>query len=112
MGNTTERRLTGTVIGHTVKFQPKKVETRGPGITITKAGKIGALVTIQVDKKTYTVPSKGNEVILGDDFCSPEASAAVYDMLTLQHPFNAVRSFSELIIRKERGKLRKYELEE
>jgi len=113
MKQTVERRYKGRIIGHTVKFLPKRVEQLGPGITVTKAGKIGAFVTIQVDdQKIYTVPSKGNEIILGNEDPSPEARAAVYDMLVSLHPFDATRRFSEFVVPRAKGKLRRYELDE
>lgn len=115
MGNTMENKFTGKVIGHTVKFLPKKVDHRGSGITITKAEKIGAFVTIQVDdKKTYTVPSKYVEVVLKDgEPADEEARALVYNRLVEQHPFNSERSFREFVTAKGKStSLRRYELEE
>lgn len=113
MGRTKENRYSGTIIGHTVRFLPKKVDHRGAGITITKAEKIAAFVTIQADNKTiFTVPSKGSEVILEDQTPSPEALAAVYDILQEQHPFNSPRMFREFITRGKGVTLKRYELEE
>ena len=112
---TKERRLSGTVIGHTVKFLPKRVVHRGEGITVTQDKRLAALVTIQVDdRKTFTVPSKETEVILEDQEPTTEAMAAVYDMLTARHPFGKVRAFTEYItVKTKNGKKsssRKYEL--
>jgi len=113
MGRTKENRYSGTIIGHTVRFLPKKVDHRGSGITITKAEKIAAFVTIQVDDKViFTVPSKNSEVILEDQELSPEALAAVYDILQEQHPFNASRKFREFITRGNGRTLKRYELVE
>jgi hypothetical protein len=114
MGNTTENKFTGKIIGHTVKFLPKKVDHRGSGITITKAEKIGAFVTIQVDdKKTYTVPSKETELVLENQEPTEETRALVYNTLTERHPFNSERSFREFVTPKGKGSaLRRYELEE
>jgi hypothetical protein len=113
---TTERRYKGEVIGHMVKHLPEKVEHLGPGITITKAEKLGAFVTIHVDgKRTCTVPSKEIELILeGQDTPQPEAKAALYDILLEKHPINSTRYFSEYTTRKKdaRRLLRRYELEE
>lgn len=113
MGRTKENKYSGTVIGHEVRFLPKKVDNRGAGITITKAEKIAAYVTIQVDgRRIYTVPSKSNEVIIEDEVASPEALAATYDMLREQHPFNAQREFLIFTTKGNGHAFKRYELVE
>lgn len=113
MGRTKENRYSGTIIGHTVRFLPKKVDHRGAGITVTKAEKIAAYVTIQVDdKKIFTVPSKSGEIIMEDQEPSPEALAAAYDIVQEQHPFNAERKFSEFTTRGSGHVFKRYELVE
>jgi hypothetical protein len=111
---TKEKRLSGKIIGHTVKFLPKRVIHRGEGITVTQDKRIAALVTIQVDdRKIFTVPSKETEVLLESQEPSLEAKAAVYDMLIERHPFNADRVFVEYITTKSNKKAsRRYELQE
>lgn len=113
MGNTVENKLDGKVIGHVVKFLPKKVDNRGSGVTITKEKKIGAFVTIQVDgKKTYTVPSKEMEVVLPTEEPTDEMKAQVYNALVDRHPFNSERQFTEFVTNRPKGALRRYELKE
>ena len=111
---TKEKRLLGRVIGHTVKFLPKKVIHRSEGITVTKDKRIAAFVTIQVDdKKIFTVPSKEAEVLLENQDPSPEAMAAVYDMLIERHPFNERVNFVEYTTSKNNARTtRRYELNE
>lgn len=114
MGNTAEVKMTGRVIGHVVKFLPKKVDNRGSGVTITKEKKIGAFVTIQVDgRKTYTVPSKELELVLPTADPTDEMRAEVYNALVVKHPFNSDRSFTEFVTNRAKGTaLRRYELVE
>lgn len=114
MGNTTENKMTGRVIGHVVKFLPKKVDSRGSGVTITKEKKLGAFVTIQVDgKKTYTVPSKSMERVLPEVDPTDEMRTEVYNALVDRHPFNSDRSFTEFVTSRSKGSaLRRYELKE
>jgi hypothetical protein len=115
MGSRTK--LTGRVIGHTVKFLPKKVDHRGGGVTITKERKLGATLTLQVDgKKTYTVSSRKTEVIFGAEE-PPEPTdiqrIEVFNTLVERHPFNAERTFIEEVTPRSKGQaFRKYELEE
>ena len=112
MGNVQKKALTGRVIGHVVKFLPKKVEQRGGGVTITKEAKVGAFVTIQVDqKKTYTATSKFLEVVLdGERQTTDEVEAQVYNALVDAHPFKAERTFTEFTIPRGKASIRRYEL--
>ena len=114
MGNIKKKALTGKVIGHVVKFLPKKVEQRSSGVTITKEKKIGAFVTIQVDdKKTYTATSKATEAVLeGEHQPTDELKAQIYNTLVDAHPFGAERNFTEFTIPKGGASIRRYELEE
>lgn len=115
MGSTVERtRLIGKVIGHTVKYYPQSVEERGSGVTVTKADKLRAFVTIQVDdKRMYTVPSKKSEMVLAGQDPTEENRELVYNTLTGNHPFNSERAFNECAATpKKKGAHKWYELEE
>lgn len=115
MGNTatTMNKLTGKIIGHTVKFMPKRVNYRGAGITITKSEKLSASVTIQVDdKRMYIVPVKGIEMVLENQEPDEETRVLMYNKLMKQHPFNSERAFKEYVTTTdEKSALRRYELE-
>ena len=114
MGNIQKRSMTGKVIGHVVKFLPKKVETRGSGVTITKEKKIGAFVTIQVDdKKTFTATSKLIEEVLdGERQPTDAVKTEIYNTLVDTHPFGAEREFTEFTIPRGKEAIRRYELME
>lgn len=114
MGNIQKKVMTGKVIGHVVKFLPKKVEQRASGVTITKEKKIGAFVTIQVDdKKTFTATSKSAEAVLeGDHQPTDELKTHIYNTLMESHPFGAERTFTEFTIPKGKAAIRRYELVE
>lgn len=114
MEKATEKKRVGKVIGHTVRSLPKKVTNRGAGITVTQTEKVRAYVTIQVDhKKSYTVPSRKSEVSVGEYESSEEIKKDVYRMLLEKHPFDAERSFDELIFKRGKGNtFRRYKLDE
>jgi hypothetical protein len=112
MGNVQKKDMTGKVIGHVVKFLPRKVEQRSSGVTITKEKKLGAFVTIQVDdKKTYTATSKSVEAVLdGDRQPTDELKTEIYNTLVDAHPFGSERTFTEFTIPKGKAAIRRYEL--
>lgn len=114
MGNVQKKAMTGKVIGHVVKFLPRKVEQKGTGVTVTKEKKIGAFVTVQVDdKKTYTATSKTKEAVLdGDRQPTDELKTEIYNTLVEAHPFGSEREFTEFTIPKGKAAIRRYELVE
>ena len=87
----------GTVVGHIIRYLPKKEEQLEAGVTITRQHKVGAFVQIFVDRKLYTVPCQRSTKLLEmTEQPTNEHRAEVFNKVLTQHPGGSERTFSEL----------------
>jgi hypothetical protein len=110
-----EAHLTGKVVGHAIRFLPKRVDRKAKGVTVTKDPKVNALVELQVDERRYTLHSRACEMHLDDAEYVPavvnELCSSVYHTLQENHPLNSELEFRETVFKNENGSLyRKYEV--
>jgi len=88
----------GTVVGHTVRYLPKKEEEIDEGVTITRQHKIGAFVQITVDRKLFTVPCQSSTKLLEmNEEPTNEHRFEVFNSMLSQHPAGSERTFRELV---------------
>jgi hypothetical protein len=87
----------GKVVGHIIRYLPKKEEELDKGVTITRQHKIGAFVQIFVDRKLYTVPCQRSTKLLEmTEHPTNEHRHEVFNAVLDQHPADAERTFREI----------------
>jgi hypothetical protein len=88
----------GTVVGHIVRYLPKKEEQLDEGVTITRQHKIGAFVQITVDRKLFTVPCQSSTKLLEmTEQPTNEHRVEVFNAMLNSHPAGSERTFREVI---------------
>ena len=110
-----EANLSGKVVGHAIRFLPRRVDRKARGVTVTKDPKVNALVELQVDEKRYTLHSRTCEMHLDDAEYVPavvnELCGSVYNTLQEAHPLNTEIAFKETLFKNENGSMyRKYDM--
>lgn len=112
MGKQVEVTLkTGKVVGHIVRYLPKKEEQLEAGVTITRQHKVAAFVQLFVDRRMYTVQCQESTKLLEmDEHPTNEHRLATFNAVLDQHPAESERTFRELT-RPNNKKFKRYEFE-
>ena len=105
------KEFTGTVVGHLVRFLPRKERTVGFGTTKLMEKRLGAFVQLQVDGRRLQLVQCPKElgVLLGPDKePTVDDGARVYANLMERHPINSKRDIVETVERREAKGNEKY----
>lgn len=100
----TTTELKGTVVGHLVRFLPRKERTVGFGTTKLMEKRLGAFVQLQIDGRRLQLvqcPKELGVLLAADKDPTVEDGAKVYANLMERHPINSERDIVETVERRE-----------
>lgn len=89
-------RKTGLVVGHIIRYIPKKEEQLDKGITITKQHKIGAFLQLSADNRLYTVQCPHSTLLLEmNEDPTSQRRIETFNVVLNNHPAGSSRVFYE-----------------
>lgn len=100
----TTTEFTGKVVGHLVRFLPRKERKVSFGTTKLLEQRLGAFVQLQIDGRRLQLvqcPKELGTLLAGDREPTQEDGAKVYANLVERHPIHAERKVVESVERRE-----------